>query len=139
MSDLLYSTDLGKFYLGKCEDTIRELDLKRKVQLILTSPPFPLNNKKQYGNLNGEEYLKWFTDLAELFSGVLAPNVQAKVEPQMDDYINIDVVLHNITALKCDLYYKRCKRSLRLPIWISCWLRRVSTFLICRIAWNVMV
>ncbi len=33
------------------------------------------------------------------------PNVQAKVEPQMDDYINIDVVLHNITALKCDLYY----------------------------------
>lgn len=33
------------------------------------------------------------------------PNVQAKVEPQMDDYININVVLNNITALKCDLYY----------------------------------
>ena len=47
MSDLLYSTDLGKYYLGKCEDTIRELDLKNKVQLILTSPPFPLNNKME--------------------------------------------------------------------------------------------
>lgn len=33
------------------------------------------------------------------------PNVQAKVEPQISDYINIDEILHNITALKCDLYY----------------------------------
>lgn len=45
MSDLLYSTDYGKYYLGKCEEVIKELDLKSKVQLILTSPPFPLNNK----------------------------------------------------------------------------------------------
>lgn len=33
------------------------------------------------------------------------PNVQAKVEPQISDYINIHEILHNITALKCDLYY----------------------------------
>ena len=74
MSDLLYSTDLGKYYIGKCEETIKGLNLKEKVQLILTSPPFPLNNKKKYGNLNGDEYLEWFTGLAELFSGVLTPN-----------------------------------------------------------------
>ena len=80
MSDLLYSTDYGKYYLGKCEEVIKELDLKSKVQLILTSPPFPLNNKKQYGNLNGEEYLKWFTGLAELFSSVLAPNGSIVIE-----------------------------------------------------------
>ena len=80
MSDILYSTDLGKYYLGKCEETIQELNLKKKVQLILTSPPFPLNNKKQYGNLNGEEYLKWFTSLAELFSSVLAPNGSIVIE-----------------------------------------------------------
>ena len=48
MSNKLYSTDYGKYYLGKCEETIQELKLKEKVQLILTSPPFPLNNKKQY-------------------------------------------------------------------------------------------
>ena len=80
MCDLLYSTELGKYYIGKCEETIRELDLQKKVQLILTSPPFPLNNKKQYGNLNGEEYLKWFTGLAELFSSVLAPNGSIVIE-----------------------------------------------------------
>jgi len=74
MSKLLYSTDYGKYYIGKCEETIKELNLEGKVQLILTSPPFPLNNKKQYGNLDGEEYLEWFKGLAELFSSVLTPD-----------------------------------------------------------------
>lgn len=80
MSNLLYSTDYGKYYLGKCEQTLQELNLEKKVQLILTSPPFPLNNKKQYGNLNGEAYLQWFTGLAELFSSVLAPNGSIVIE-----------------------------------------------------------
>ena len=30
---------------------------------------------------------------------------QAKTEPHISDYINIYSILHNITALKCDLYY----------------------------------
>lgn len=33
------------------------------------------------------------------------PNVQAVVEPKIGDYININEILYNITALKCDLYY----------------------------------
>lgn len=33
MSNKLYSTDYGKYYLGKCEETIQELKLKEKVQL----------------------------------------------------------------------------------------------------------
>lgn len=33
------------------------------------------------------------------------PNTQAMVEPQISDYININEILYNITALKCDLYY----------------------------------
>lgn len=80
MSDLLYKTELGKYYLGECEKVIPKLKLKNKVQLILTSPPFPLNNKKKYGNLNGQEYLEWFANLAELFSSVLAPNGSIVVE-----------------------------------------------------------
>ena len=46
----------------------------------MTSPPFPLNNKKKYGNLTGEEYLDWFAGLAELFSSVLAPNGSIVIE-----------------------------------------------------------
>mgnify|MGYP000914769959 CR=1 FL=1 len=80
MTDMLYSTDYGKYYIGKCEDTISNLKLKGKVQLILTSPPFPLNNKKQYGNLTGEDYLKWFSGLSEIFSDTLTPDGSIVVE-----------------------------------------------------------
>jgi hypothetical protein len=34
------------------------------VQLIFTSPPFPLNHKKRYGNRTGDDYLEWLADLA---------------------------------------------------------------------------
>lgn len=80
VGDLSYKTKLGKCYCGKCEDVIRKLRIKGKVQLLLTSPPFPLNNKKKYGNLNGEEYLQWFSALAELFSSVLTPNGSIVIE-----------------------------------------------------------
>ncbi len=80
MLEPFYKTDLGKYYIGKCEETIGDLDLEGKVQLILTSPPFPLNNKKRYGNLNGDEYLKWFSGLAPLFSNLLTPNGSIVVE-----------------------------------------------------------
>ena len=54
--------------------------LKGKVNLIITSPPFPLNNKKQYGNEKGEEYLKWFVELAPVFSELLAENGSLVIE-----------------------------------------------------------
>ena len=37
--------------------------LENKINLIFTSPPFPLNRKKKYGNLNGAEYVKWLTNI----------------------------------------------------------------------------
>lgn len=76
----LYQTDFGKYYIGKCEDVIKTLNLNSKVQLILTSPPFPLNNKKKYGNLSGDEYLKWFSELSSLFSDILTPNGSIVIE-----------------------------------------------------------
>lgn len=74
IENLLYETSFGKYYVGTCENIISKLKLKGKVQLIVTSPPFPLNNKKKYGNRNGEEYLKWLSSLAPLFSEVLTEN-----------------------------------------------------------------
>lgn len=74
MSSLLYQTDLGKYYIGKSEEVLTSRigkGLKNKVQLIITSPPFPLNKKKRYGNLQGEEYKEWFVSFAELFSELL--------------------------------------------------------------------
>jgi site-specific DNA-methyltransferase (cytosine-N4-specific) len=80
MKCLLYKTEYGKYYIGKCEEVIKKLNLTRKIQLILTSPPFPLNNKKKYGNFSGNEYLNWFGSLAELFSSILTPTGSIVIE-----------------------------------------------------------
>lgn len=56
------------------------VDLKGKVNLIITSPPFPLNNKKKYGNKTGNDYLEWFTGLAPLFSELLTENGSLVIE-----------------------------------------------------------
>jgi site-specific DNA-methyltransferase (cytosine-N4-specific) len=69
--------------VGKAEDLLRSdlgRGLRGKVQLILTSPPFPLNNKKSYGNHTGEAYRKWFVSLASLFSPLLAPTGSIVIE-----------------------------------------------------------
>ncbi len=72
MVHILYETAMGKYYTGNAEDLLTSdlTELKNKVQLILTSPPFPLNKKKRYGNLQGEEYKNWFINLAEIFSNL---------------------------------------------------------------------
>lgn len=62
-----YSTSRGNMYQGKVEDFLASEHADRlqgKVQLIMTSPPFPLNRKKKYGNLKGEDYVEWLADLA---------------------------------------------------------------------------
>lgn len=83
MSKRLYKTKLGSYLLGESEKTIKDELLKKykhKVQLILTSPPFPLNNKKKYGNFQGEEYKKWLSNLAPLFAQLLTKNGSIVIE-----------------------------------------------------------
>ncbi len=74
MEKVFYKTEKGKMYLGDSKDFIEKYCKNshfRKANLIFTSPPFPLNRAKKYGNMTGEEYLKWFSDMAPLFSDLL--------------------------------------------------------------------
>ena len=80
MYKLMYETDYGKYYWGKCEEVLDNPELSGRVQLLLTSPPYPLNKKKKYGNMIGEEYLEWLYSLAPLFSKVLTPNGSIVIE-----------------------------------------------------------
>ena len=60
MNNLYYETPRGKMYLGDCEEIISsfiDTNEGHKANLIFTSPPFPLNRAKRYGNMTGEEYL----------------------------------------------------------------------------------
>lgn len=61
-----YNTPLGICINEKCETIIEKYLIPNytgKIQLIFTSPPFPLNRAKKYGNLNGEEYKAWLCDV----------------------------------------------------------------------------
>jgi DNA modification methylase len=73
----MYKTDLGVSVLGKAEDVLQAAkyidSLDKQVDLIFTSPPFPLNTKKKYGNEQGDAYVKWLADFAPRFKDVLKP------------------------------------------------------------------
>ena len=76
-------TDSGNYYNGDVSllvGTPLFEELKGKVQLIITSPPFPLNKKKKYGNLTGNQYLQWFANLAPIFSELLTNDGSVVIE-----------------------------------------------------------
>ncbi len=79
----IYETDLGAAY---CGDSLKVLKSRRlqeyagKVQLVFTSPPFPLNTKKSYGNLQGEEYIRWFAKFAPLLRDMVTEDGSIVIE-----------------------------------------------------------
>lgn len=84
LSKAAHKTKRGSYWIGRTEALLSAPGfLKRyegKVDLILTSPPFPLNKKKRYGNLQGEEYLKWMESLAPKFERLLSPTGSLVIE-----------------------------------------------------------
>ena len=69
-----YRTPRGAMLHGKSEQALESNYLnkcKGRVNLIFTSPPYPLNRKKKYGNLKGEEYIDWICSFGELYKSML--------------------------------------------------------------------
>lgn len=65
-----YTTDKGEAFLA---DTLELLPYVRDecVDLILTSPPFALKRKKEYGNEDEEKYCDWFLSFAPHLKRIL--------------------------------------------------------------------
>lgn len=80
----LYTTQQGEMYCGLSEKLLMNKSFqekyKGKVQLIFTSPPFPLNLKKKYGNLTGEKYIKWLASFAQLFTDYVTDDGSIVIE-----------------------------------------------------------
>lgn len=79
----LFQSKVGRLFAGRCEDILTGRLLKAltgTVDLIFTSPPFPLNAKKRYDNLLGEDYLQWLAGFGPLFSSLLAPKGSIVIE-----------------------------------------------------------
>ncbi len=66
----------GQIYCGDSLQVLNNRDIVQpgSVNLIMTSPPFGLVRKKEYGNVDADQYLEWFRPFAEAFYNVLADN-----------------------------------------------------------------
>ena len=68
-----YKTSFGATYLGDAKDVLSTGEIDGQIDLIMTSPPFALRRKKDYGNVDADQYVSWFLDFARLFHRVLKP------------------------------------------------------------------
>ena len=60
-----YTTDLGGAFIGDSRDLLAELD-DDSINLVVTSPPFALQRKKEYGNRDQHQYVEWLAEFAAL-------------------------------------------------------------------------
>ena len=68
-----HRTQLGRIMHGDSLPFLRKMRTG-SVELVMTSPPFGLVRKKDYGNVPADEYLDWFRPFAEQINRVLKDN-----------------------------------------------------------------
>ena len=66
-----HHTKYGTIYLGNSLNVLERHVEPDSVDLIMTSPPFGLVRKKDYGNVDSHKYLEWFRPFGEAFNRVL--------------------------------------------------------------------
>jgi DNA modification methylase len=82
-ANVAYATSCGRMLHGNSDEILANGSLARfegKINLIFTSPPFPLNRKKRYGNETGEAYIKWLCAFGPLLKKMLTPDGSIVVE-----------------------------------------------------------
>lgn len=68
--DPFYQTDFGVAYLADSLELAKAIP-ESSVNLLLTSPPYALQFKKEYGNVSKREYVDWFLEFAQEFYRIL--------------------------------------------------------------------
>jgi site-specific DNA-methyltransferase (cytosine-N4-specific) len=68
----LYTTDYGAAYVGDSFELLEQLE-SDSIDLVMTSPPFALQRKKTYGNVDQEEYVDWLLEFCKKVYRVLKP------------------------------------------------------------------
>lgn len=79
----VFERNKGALYLGDSLELLKNRsfhNLNGRINLIITSPPYPLNQKKSYGNKTGDEYLQWIKELTPLLAEKLADNGSLVIE-----------------------------------------------------------
>jgi DNA modification methylase len=60
-----YSTENGECYCANSLDMLEQMP-DNSINLVITSPPFALQRKKEYGNESQEDYVEWISQFALL-------------------------------------------------------------------------
>lgn len=68
-----YKTPFGAAYQGDASELLSGLE-SESVDLVVTSPPYALHFKKEYGNVDKRSYVAWFRPFAEQILRVLKPD-----------------------------------------------------------------
>jgi len=68
-----YTTEWGSAYCGDSLELLRGLP-DNSINLVMTSPPFALQRKKEYGNKDQGEYIDWLSEFAALVLEKLKPD-----------------------------------------------------------------
>jgi DNA modification methylase len=67
-----YKTDYGTAFCGDSKELLTNLS-NESIDLVITSPPFALQRQKDYGNIEQQNYVQWFSIFAELVYKKLKP------------------------------------------------------------------
>ncbi len=71
--DPLYKTELGALYCADSLEFMRNLP-SDSVDLVVTSPPYALHFKKEYGNANQADYTAWLIPFANEIKRIIKPS-----------------------------------------------------------------
>lgn len=74
-----FKTKLGRIHQGDSLDLLSSIEAD-SVNLIVTSPPFGLVRKKDYGNVDADDYVEWFKPFAKEFYRVMADTLSLSLE-----------------------------------------------------------
>ncbi len=72
-SEPIYKTVLGALYCADSLEFMRQLP-DDSVDLVVTSPPYALHFKKEYGNASQQEYIAWFLPFAREIKRIIKPS-----------------------------------------------------------------
>ena len=79
----IHKTNFGTIYCGDSLLALQKNKLSQyinKINLIFTSPPFPLVKEKEYGNLKGQEYINWIVEYGHHWKKLLTDDGSLIIE-----------------------------------------------------------
>lgn len=82
-ANVAYATTRGRMHHGMSDSILNDGSLDRfegKINLVFTSPPFPLNTKKRYGNETGDAYIEWLCKFGPLLKKMLTKDGSIVIE-----------------------------------------------------------